>query len=333
MPGSLPRRALVTGASGFLGGRLVAMLVAMLPAEGWDVAVLARASSRVPAWPGVRVVRADSSTDVEQFDELRTVTHVFHCAGCSTDWAPLREFEDGNVGHVRTLLKLARTLPALQRFVHVSTTDVYGYPEQAGDEAMPPRDTGLPYNRTKLRGEELVWAAARDGLPVTVVRPASIYGPGGKAFVTDVAAMLKQRLMLLVDGGRAPGGFVYVDDVCAAMLRAAVVPEALGQAYNLSSTDGVTWRTYTGALARALGLPAPWLSLPFGAAMALAGASEWPHRLGLPGRPLLTRHAVFLLGRNQQYGTAKARRELGWVPRVGLEEGVARSVRFGEKRL
>ncbi len=287
--------------------------------------MLARLSSRVPDWPGVSVLRSDASIDVEQFDELRTVTHVFHCAGCSTDWAPVREFEDSNVGHVRTMLELARTLPVLQRFVHVSTTDVYGYPEQAEDEAMPLYDTGLPYNRTKLRGEELVWAAAGAGLPVTVVRPASIYGPGGKAFVSDVVAMLKQRLMLLVDSGRAPGGFVFVDDVCAAMTRAAVVPEALGQCYNLSSLDGVTWRAYTVALARALRLPEPWLSLPFGAAMALAGASELPHRFGLPGRPLLTRHAVFLLGRDQQYGTAKAQRELGWAPRVGLEEGIARS--------
>lgn len=319
MAGKLPGKALVTGASGFLGGRLVSRLLT----ESWEVVVLARPSSRLPEWPGVAVVRSDASIGVEQFDELRSVTHVFHCAGCSTDWAPWREYEDGNVAHVRWVLGLAQGMPGLVRFVHVSTTDVYGYPEQAGDETMPLRDVGLPYNRTKLLGEKLVWEAA---LPVTVVRPASIYGPGGKAFVTDVIAMLRQRLMLLVDGGRAPGGFVYVDDVCDGLMLAAVVPGALGQAYNLSSVDGVTWREYTGALARALGLPAPWLRLPFGAAMALAAASEAPHRLGLPGKPLLTRHAVFLLGRDQQYRSDKARTELEWAPRVGLGEGVRLSV-------
>ncbi len=316
--------ALVTGASGFLGGRLVELLLA----DGVEVSVLARHSSQLPAWLGVQVLRAELAAvpDAVLLAALRSVTHVFHCAGCSTDWAPLREYEASNVAGVAAMLGLAQENTArLERFVHVSTTDVYGYPVAAGDETTARRDTGLPYNHTKLRGEELVWQAASAGLPVTVVRPASIYGPGGKAFVTDIAALLRQRLMLLVDAGRAPGGFVYVDDVCRAMLLAALAPVALGEAYSVSSVDGTTWRMYTVALARALGLPAPWLQLPFGAALALAAVSELPHRAGLPGRPMLTRHAVHLLGRDQQYSTAKAREQLGWAPRVALDEGIARA--------
>ncbi len=324
-------RALVTGGSGFLGGRLIDIL----QAQGAEVAVLARTGSVLPNRPGVRVHRADlDQANLHQTngayaaaDALGQATHIFHCAGCSTDWASARAFRAGNVDHLRTLLHLTRKHGSrLQRFLHVSTTDVYGYPRAAGDEQTERRRVGLPYNATKCEGEEAVWAAAAQGLPVTVVRPASIYGPGGKAFVTDIAALLRQRLMLLVDGGRARGGFVYVDDVCRAMVRAAEEPFARGEAYNLSSVDGVTWRAYAAALARALGSPEPWLRLPFGAAMALARASELPHKTGLRGRPLLTRHAVYILGRDQQYATAKAREQLNWSPRVGLEEGVERSV-------
>ena len=317
--------ALVTGASGFLGGRLVELLLA----QGVEASVLARASSVLPAWAAVQVLRAelDSQPEPALRGALSGVTHIFHCAGCSTDWAPMHQYEQSNVAGVAAMLRVAREhAPRLERFVHVSTTDVYGYPVAASDEETPRSDTGLPYNRTKLRGEELVWKAAAAGLPVTIVRPASIYGPGGKAFVTDIAALLRQRLMLLVDGGRAPGGFVYVDDVCAAMLLAASASHAVGEAYNVSSMDGTTWRAYAAALARALGVPAPWLQLPYGAAMALAAASELPHRAGLPGRPLLTRHAVHLLGRDQQYSTAKAREQLGWVPQMPLADGIARSV-------
>jgi nucleoside-diphosphate-sugar epimerase len=333
--------ALVTGASGFLGGRLVDLLLA----EGATVAVLARPDSILPDRPGVHVLRIDllpdssEPEDLELFrplvDTLATITHVFHCAGCSTDWAPIQQYRDANITTVSVLLELLKNFaPGLQRFLHVSTTDVYGYPASTrgeemtatGDESMPRRDVALPYNASKLRGEELVWAAGSAGVPITVVRPASIYGPGGKAFVTDIVALLKQRLMLLVDNGRAPGGFVYVDDVCRAMLTAATAPHALGEAYNLSSTDGTTWRTYTQALAKALSLPAPWLSLPFRAAMALAAASELPHKCGLPGRAMLTRHAVYLLGRTQQYSTAKAQEQLGWTPQIALDEGIARSV-------
>ncbi len=317
--------ALVTGASGFLGGRLVDMLLA----QGAGVLALARPPSAVHERSGVRVLRMEfgSVPSAGLSAALKPVTHVFHCAGCSTDWAPERDYVQGNVESVRAMLALAREhCPALERFVHVSTTDVYGYPERACSESAPPRDVGLLYNKTKCRGEALAWQAAKSGLPVTVVRPASIYGPGGKAFVTDIAALLRQRSMLLVDGGRARGGFVYVDDVCAGMLRAAVAPEARGEAYNLSSVDGTSWAAYAAALAGALGAPAPWLRMPFAAAMALARVSELPYKAGLRGRPLLTRHAVYLLARDQQYATAKARDQLGWSPRVGLEEGMARSV-------
>ncbi len=316
-------QALVTGASGFLGGRLVAMLLA----DGAEVTVLARPGSMLPEWPrgSVHVCRAEMVQAPRQI--FRKQTHVFHCAGCSTDWASFVAYKSGNVDLTGTMLMFAKNYTErLERFLHVSTTDMYGYPAVAGDESMPRKDVGLPYNSTKLRGEELVWQAASAGFPVTVVRPASIYGPGGKAFVTDIVALLKQRLMLLVDGGRAPGGFVYVDDVCRAMLLAATAPHAAGEAYNVSSIDHTNWRTYTHALAAALGLPAPWLSLPFRAAMALASASEVPHRLGIPGRPLLTRHAVYLLARDQEYSTARAREQLGWAPQVGLQEGIARSV-------
>ena len=308
----------------------------MLLGADVPVTVLARPGSRLAQQHGVQVLRVDldagdaesMTRSPELLSALAEITHIFHCAGCSADWASLAQFQKANVTLTAAMLRLApQHAPRLERFVHVSSTDVYGYPQQAGDESMPLLDVGLPYNRTKLLGDRLVQRAIRaQEVRATIVRPASIYGPRGKAFVTDIVALLRQRLMLLVDGGAARGGFVYVDDVCRAMLLAAVSERALGQDYILSSVDGTTWRTYTRALADALTLSPPWLSLPFSAAMALARVSQVPHQLGLPGRPLLTRHAVFLLGRDQQYATGKARKELGWIPQVALEDGIARSV-------
>ncbi len=121
--------------------------------------------------------------------------------------------------------------------------------------------------------------------------------------MTDIAALLRDRLMLLIDGGRSRGGFIYVDDVAEAMMTCAKEERTLGQAYNLCDGAGGTWRDYVDGLADELRQRRAWLNLPYPAAAALAGAMELPWSLfpGLAGRPLLTRHAVVLLGRDQEF--------------------------------
>jgi oxidoreductase len=320
--------ALVTGASGFLGGRLAQVLAR----EGEQVTVLARNNSdlrHLSALDGLRVVRGSLTDNSAVMEAVRGATHIFHCAAASTDWARTEVYLESNVKGTETLLLAAREARGLERFVHVSTTDVYGYPTVPCAETGELRDVGLPYNRTKILAEKAVWRAAReDGLPVTVVRPATIYGPRGKAFVTDIAEFLRKRQMAYVGGGRATGGFLYVDNAVDAMLAAARSPKTLGQAYNLSDGTNGRWKDYVSALADGLGCRRPWIDLPYGAALAVAGAMEAPYRWlkALPGRPMLTRHAVYLLGRDQEYPSDKARAEFGFAPRVSMAEGIAESV-------
>jgi nucleoside-diphosphate-sugar epimerase len=320
---------LVTGASGFLGGRLAETLIS----EGEQVTVLARSTSdlsHLSASPPhlLRIVRG-ALTDSESLAEaVRGVTHIFHCAAASTDWAAMEVYRDSNVRGTEMLLAAALKQRQLQRFVHVSTTDVYGYPVIPCAESGEVRDVGLPYNRTKIQAEQAVWRGAREGLPVTVVRPATIYGPRGKAFVTDIADLLQRRQMAYIGGGRATGGFLYVDNAVAAMIAAAQSAGAEGQVFNLSDGTGASWNMYVAALAQGLGCRPPWIDLPYGLAVSIAVGMEAPYRWvkALPGRPMLTRHAVFLLARDQEFPSDKARTELGFSSRVSFEEGIARSV-------
>ena len=318
--------ALVTGASGFLGGRLAAMLLA----AGEDVVVLARPNAQLDhlSSPLLRVVRG-SLTDLPALQQaLRGITEIYHCAAASTDWATEAVYQESNVRGTEVLVAAATGLPGLRRFLHVSTTDVYGYPHTPTTEEAPLVDASLPYNRTKRLAELAVWKAHRErDLPATIVRPATIYGPRGKAFVTDIAALLRDRLMLLIDGGRRRGGFIYVDDVATAMITATRSGRTIGEAYNLCDAAGGTWRQYVDGLADALGLRRPWLNLPYGAAAALAHTMELPWTIApkLGGRPLLTRHAVVLLGRDQEFPVAKAQAHFGFAPEVFLKEGLRRS--------
>ena len=321
--------ALITGASGFLGGRLAELLAA----RGDLVTVLARQSAHLDHLvPGsVRVVRGSLTDRVALEQAAEGATEIYHCAAASTDWTTKAVYQESNVDGTEALLDVAVHIPDLQRFLHVSTTDVYGYPLRPTLEEAPLVDAGLPYNQTKRLAEMAVWRAAREqGLPVTVVRPATIYGPRGTAFVTDIAALLRDRMMLLIDGGHRTGGFIYVDDVANAMIAAAHEPRTLGQAYNLCDGGGGTWKEYVEGLADALGLKRPWLNLPYAAASTLARTMELPYRLfpRLPGRPLLTRHAVVLLGRDQEFPIAKALADFGFAPGVPLQEGLRRSAEW-----
>lgn len=321
-------RALVTGASGFLGGRLAQMLAS----SDAEVIVLARPTSDLShlAETPVRLVRGDLNDSASLNEAVQGVTHIFHCAACSTDWAPLRTYVDANVTGTENLLRAAANAPNLTRFVHVSTTDVYGYPETPCNEDGPLTETPLPYNRTKLAGERAVWAAAEQhGMPITIVRPGTIYGPRGKDFTLDMAALLRQRMMAVVDGGRAAGGFIYVDNCARAMIDAAASERTVGRAYNLVDGAGVTWREYLTRFAKMLGARPPWIDLPFAAAMQLARAMELPWRhLPLPGKPLLTQHAVYLLGRSQEFPSERAAQDFGYAPAVDLEEGLRRSLEW-----
>ena len=322
--------SLITGASGFLGGRLAQMLLE----QGDDVILLARRGADLRHLPGdlhadrMKVVRGDLGDPAALQEAAEQATRVFHCAACSTDWAPDATYHAANVVGTGNLVAAARRAPRLQRFVHVSSTDIYGYPTIPCAEDHPFVDAGLPYNRTKGLGEEMVWKAAREHrLPVTIVRPATIYGPRGKDFTQEIATMLRQRMMATIDQGSAPGGFVYVDTVAQAMLDASVSPRTEGRAYNIADGSGVTWSTYLKVFAEQLGTATPWINLSSSAAMGLARALEAPHRLlRLGGRPLLTRHAVYLLSRSQEFPTDRARAEFGFSPRIGIEEGIRRSI-------
>src|SRR5690349_7900482 len=143
---------LVTGAGGFLGGRLAQVLAA----RGAEVRVLARETSDLRHLNGsvCETLRGNLLDRRTLDDALDGVTHDYNCAGCSTDWAPWSDYYEANVAGVQNLLEAAAGHKGLRRFLHVSTTDVYGYPERACDESHPLTQVGLPYNRSKCMGEE-----------------------------------------------------------------------------------------------------------------------------------------------------------------------------------
>ena len=318
---------LVTGATGFLGGRLAQVLAE----RGEVVRILVRPGRQLRHLASLKVrVVTGGLADTEALAEaVAGVTHIYHCAACSTDWAPSAVYYEANVRGVQNLLAAAANVTRLKRFLHVSTTDVYGYPCVPCAESLPLMDTVLPYNRTKVLGERLVWDAHRAGLPVTVVRPATIYGPRGTVFATEIANHLRQGSMAVIDHGSATGGFIYVDNAVYAIIKAAASDKAKGHAYNLTDETNMTWRGYVNALADGLGCRRPWIDIPSWIAFSMARSMEAVYQVSrVAQRPPLTRHAVYLFSRDQEFPVTKAQRDFGFAPAISFREGVARTVEW-----
>jgi nucleoside-diphosphate-sugar epimerase len=246
------RKVLVTGAGGFIGGRLVERLVLECGAE---VRVLVRSlggAVRLARF-ALDFRRGDVTDGAAMAAAAEGCDVVFHCAYGTTGSQRLR----ARVNREGTRQALAAAQAAGARLVHLSTLMVYGR-TGAGDldESAPRRRFGNPYAASKLAAERLVLAAARAGrVPAVVLQPTAVFGPWGGVWTARVLATLKGARTILVDGGTGLANYVYVDDLVSAMLLAAVVPEAVGEALLISSAEPVTWREWYERFARMLGGP------------------------------------------------------------------------------
>lgn len=242
-------RVLVTGGTGFVGGRLVERLAGELGAE---VRVLVRRfarAARVARFPVA--LRAGDVTDARAVAEAAEgCAVVFHCAyGTAGDPAEQRAV---NVDGLRCVLDAAARDGA--RVVHVSTAAVYGTPRgEVLDEECPRPAGDDPYSSSKLAAEHLAEERARAGAPVVVLQPTCVYGPWSPSWTIRILADLKARRVPLVDGGSGLCNAVHVDDVVAALLAAAEAPGAPGERFLVSGPEPVTWARFYRAHERMLG--------------------------------------------------------------------------------
>lgn len=305
---------LVTGATGFIGSRLVTKL----RAEGESVRALALPGETVA--DGVELARGDLRDPASLAAATRGVDVVLHLAARVGDWGPESEFVDINVEGTRRLASAAAAAGA-RRLVFVSSLVVYGRRllDHTCREELP-TETGIgPYSRSKTAGEALLFDLhERGAIEVAVIRPGNVFGPGSPLWVGAVAELLRRRRVPLVDGGDRDARLTYVDNVADAIALAGCAPAAAGRAYNINDGSGVTWRTYLCDLAELAGAPTPTRSIPRAVLATAARAMEALARLRRSSeRPLLTREAVRLLAGGPAIPIERARKELAYSPAVG----------------
>lgn len=309
-------KVFVTGASGFLGRALYERYAS----DGHEV----RGMDLVPD-AARDVVAGDVAVGGPWQEHAAGFDVVIHTAAVvSLRTERPREVWEANVLGTLHALEAAERGGA-QRFVHFSSVTVFGFEFPDGvDERYPVAPTGVPYPDTKIASEQVVLQAQLEGrVEATVVRPGDVYGPGSRAWALLPAQLIRDRRFVLPAGGKGIFSPVYVDNLIDGVVLAAAAPEAAGQVLTLTDGVGITNRDFFAPYAELTGRRL--LTLPTPVASALAGAVQRAARRR-PGDNDINPQALRYMLRRGTYSNEKARRLLGWEPKVSVEDGLVHTV-------
>lgn len=318
------QKVLVTGATGFTGGKLAERLAG----NGEAVVAFVRSSSDTSRLRELgiecRVVDIRDADDIHRnFDDIDRVFHI--AAAYRSEHADHDEFRAVNVEATRHLLEAAVT-SNVTRFVHCSTVGVQGEieePPAAEDYRFKPGDH---YQQSKLEGELLALDYFRHGLRGTVVRPVGIYGPGDTRFLKLFRPIQKGRFVM-VGKGDVLYHMTYIDDLIDGFVLAGEKPEALGEVFTVAGPRYTSLRELVDTIADVLGRPRPKLRVPLKPVYLASVVCDTVCRAINVNPPLYPRRVEFF-ELDRAFSTEKAERLLGYKPRVDLEDGLRRTAQW-----
>ena len=318
------KRILVTGAAGFTGLTLAANLIA----SGNKVRGLVRTreSAATLSAAGVEPLVGDIRATGVIAQALEGVDTVYHLAAIfRRAGVPDSEYREVHVDATRQLIE-SSAAAGVRRIVHCSTVGVHGSVSEGGPASEDaPFRPGDIYQLTKLEGEQVALETAdRVGVPLTVIRPGPIYGPGDKRLFKLIGGVARRRFTILGDG-TPRFQMVYVDDLAEGFKLAAQSPAAIGRVYILTGTEAPTLNELVHQIAGLAEVRSPRFRLPvwpFWLAGAICESVCVP--LGL--EPPIYRRRVKFFTSNRWFDISRAREELGFAPKVSLRDGIRRTL-------
>jgi nucleoside-diphosphate-sugar epimerase len=320
-------RLLVTGGTGFIGSHLaeegrrrgaevVVLGLTERPEERANAELLTRMGAEV--LPG-------SITDAELCRRaVRGATHVFHLAVAMREGGKSDEFfESINLDGTRHLLEAA-SVQRVERFVYCSTIGIYGHRAPGITREDSPLAPGNIYERTKVSAERLVRDfAEKCSLPAVVLRPADVYGPRDQRLLKLFKGVSRGRFPLF-GAGEGRRHMVYVDDVVTAFFQACEREAALGEGLIIAGPRACTLRELLDEITLATGSKRYGVRLPLAPMLGLAAVVE-DVCAKLKIDPPIYRRRMDFFHSDSEFDASRARRVLGWEPKVGLREGVRRT--------
>ena len=317
-------KVLVTGGSSLLAQRTAEQLLA----RGDSVVLF----QRRPTWLDTAQVLGDVR-DAELVDravgECDAVVHLAAKVGVVGSW---HDYRSVNVDGTANVVAAARR-HSISRFVHVSTPSVAHAGDALVGAGATPAVTGRKrawYAESKALGEQLVVRSASDALPTVVIRPHLVWGPGDTQLVGRIIERARAGRLALVGDGAALIDTTYIDNAADALVAAldAAVPGAvcIGKPYVIANGEPRPVAELVAGICRAAGVSVAPRHVPQRAAYVAGSVVErlWAVRGADAAEPPLTRFLAEQLGTAHWFDPRPARDDLGWVPRVSIDDGLAR---------
>jgi nucleoside-diphosphate-sugar epimerase len=312
-------KALITGASGFVGSHLTPRAVM----AGYDVRILLLPNEEDP-FPQLplEVVHGDILDAASLGQAFSGVDIVFHLAGYVGGMSGLGKYEQFmkvNVHGLSNVLEQARMARA-KRLIHVSSIAAVGRCVLGRNvtEDVPRELAGYGYGDSKAIGEELV---EKSGIQYVIARPTLIVGERDSVVFRGIAKSLEERKFRFIGDSNVIWSLVYAGDVAEALLLMAERHEAIGQIYNISSGEEVPYRELVHTIADELGLPRPEKKLPLWFAILLAHiSSAFEKTLG--SEPLISMAQIEPARHDMHASAKKLTEQLGFEPKVTWREAV-----------
>lgn len=322
-------KILVTGGGGFLGQALCRGLVE----RGHEVASFNRGHYPALEALGVRQIRGDLADRDAMIGAAQGADAIFHNAAKAGAWGSYDSYHQANVVGTQNVLDACRA-HGIGKLVYTSTPSVTHratHPVEGlgADEVPYGENFQAPYATTKAIAEKAVLAANDANLATVALRPRLIWGPGDQQILPRLVERAKAGRLRIVGDGNNWVDTTYIDNAAQAHFDAfdRLAPDAAcaGKAYFISNGEPWPMRELLNALLTAAGAPRVDKTLSFKAAYRIGAVCEalWK-ALPLKGEPPMTRFLAEQLSTAHWYSMAPARRDFGYAPRIGMQEGMRR---------
>jgi nucleoside-diphosphate-sugar epimerase len=303
---------LITGIGSFIGLRMTEMAIERgLQVQGLEPSPT---TAQTAEQRGAKVI-VGSTTDEDAIARAcEGVDIVFHTESVTQPNGDLDRFRAINVGGTVNAATAAKQA-GVQAFVHLSSALVYGfrYPDCITEEGKLEGENN-PFCQTKIESEaEVLKFNDPPRFGVVILRAGDIYGPGADAWVIRPLELMQQQAFVLVDGGRGIMNHLYIDNLIDGVFL-SLEKEAYGESFNLTDGCQTSWKEYYLRLAEISGMPKP-MSMP---SFLVKKAAQFKSK-----EVNISPAAIDFVTRQHAYSTEKAQRVLNFVPRIGLDEGMA----------